>query len=183
MVTLQPFRKQNFAAIDRIRSSKVITPYRHKLRTQFYLPCLEIPNIWRGASEIVAKFTFLSGQTTLFSGTQTWFTNFCPCVTWRIDDSTIRRFKLWKDVGEILYVPMYAGQTLPAKFEIEIWNTNTPFIYVGGEHFDLPILVNPICPVNSLGDFIPCAHNILYIRNQDESIVFNQDGKPIIYIP
>jgi len=186
MVSLQPFIKQNFAATNRIRSSKVITPYRHKLRIKFYLSCLELANTWRGASEIVAKFFFNSNtNVNLFSGTQTWFTNFCACVTWRIDDETIVRYKLWQNVGEILYVPFYGGQTIPNEFQIEIWNTNVPITYVGGESFDLSTLVNPICPlsVSSLGSFIPCIFDIQYIRNEDNSIVFNTDGKPLIYVP
>lgn len=185
MVSLQPFIRQNFATTPRFNRHKTYTPYRHKLRTKFYLPCLDIVNVWRGASEIVAKFFFETDETiALFSGTKAFISNFCPCITWRTGAEEIARYKLWQNVGEILYVPLYSGQIIPTgEFQIEIWNINAPIIYVGGETFDLPRLVNPICPVSSLGRFTPCVRDIAYIRNQDETIVLNEDGRPIPYIP
>lgn len=185
MVSLQPFIRQNFATTPRFNRHKVYTPYRHKLRTKIYLPCLDIINVWRGASEVVAKFFFNSNQTTiLLNGNKTIISNFCPCITWRTGAETIARYKLWQNVGEILYVPLYTGQLIPSgEFQIEIWNVQTAIIYIGGESFDLPTLVNPICPSQGLGRFIPCVRNILYIRNQDETIVLNEDGTAITYIP
>lgn len=118
--------------------SRISSSYVKRIQSYIGIPALSIPNTWRGASEIIHEFlysptTYLS-FITRFPVTAPPDCNYCPCIAWKPTSDTIVRYKLWKDVGEILYVPVYSGQRFNIPFSIEIWNTNHATIS-GSEQF------------------------------------------------
>lgn len=121
-----------------------------KLRTYMEIPSIDIDNTWRGASEIVLKFVYEFGVKPSFLNrfplAPSPDTNFVAVVSWKPTSETIVRYKLWEDVGEILYVDMYAGQPFASydgKFNIEIWNTDSDRVVGGGERIYTSQLVIP----------------------------------------
>lgn len=145
MITLSPFTRQSFNSNFTRNTKKTVSTYRHKLRTYFTFPSQEISNTWRGASEIVAKF-FFTGNTIVKNIVDVYITsstNYCACITWPNGTDSVARFKLWNNVGEILYAPDYALQRIPSEFNIEIWSTNNNPIILNAEEFFLSILLNP----------------------------------------
>ena len=104
---------------------RVASRWVTKLQTYLQLPAFSIDVTWRGASEIVKKFNFdLDKNISLihFLAEAPSNPNYVACVSWKPTTETIVRYKLWQDVGEILYVPLYSGQTIKKNFAIEIWN-------------------------------------------------------------
>jgi hypothetical protein len=128
--------------------------YLKKLRTKITLPEILIENnIWRGASEIVriykGSFTENLSFTNIIPSSNA---NYCACISYKPTADTIVRYKLWEDVGEILYVPVYNGEFIGANFEIEIWNTPDAILHGGGDSFYTSQLVVPtsICSLDDL---------------------------------
>lgn len=125
-----PFTRQELGvAIDNSCNPKPLRPtVVGKLRSYYTIPAFSYPNNWHGASEIVARFDYSAGSISLlnqFPITAPDGANFCPVVSW-LKNQVFHRYKLWKDVGEILWLPLYAKQKIDSdKFYIEIWNTNT----------------------------------------------------------
>lgn len=106
--------------------TRLAASYSGKLRTYLTFPAINIANTWRGASEIVAKYNFsLDAKTSILNLFTTAPTdaNFVACISWKPTSDTIVRYRLWSDVGEILWVDDYDGQTINEEFAIEIWNT------------------------------------------------------------
>ena len=101
--------------------------YVKKLRSYFEIPAFSVANTWRGASEIVHRFDYdLSAISILnhFPLEQPSGANFCPVLSWLVDE-VFYRYKIWENVGEILWLPLYAGQKITGdSFHIEIWNVN-----------------------------------------------------------
>lgn len=125
---IEAFTKQReLYTIDNTnRRLRVLSSWVTKRSTYITFPAFAIANVWRGASEIVREFKFaLANKTSIIN----LFTeapagaNFCPCIAWKPTSDTIVRYKLWEDVGEILYVPLYNGETINSDFSVEIWNT------------------------------------------------------------
>lgn len=106
-----------------------------KLRSYYVFPSFTIPNVWRGASEIIYRFDFDAGLISLlnkFPLTPPDNVTFCPVLSWR-EGETFKRYKLWENVGEILWLPLYNKEKIPTdQFYIEIWNTDTRVQYVLG---------------------------------------------------
>lgn len=95
-----------------------------KQRTVLYLPDFSVASNWRGASEIVKEFRFsLDNNPSIIRIEKPTNPNFVACIAWKPTSETIVRYKLWEDVGEILYVPLYSGQRFSSNFSIEIWST------------------------------------------------------------
>lgn len=108
------------------------TSYVNKRLFIIYLPAFSVDVVWRGASEIVKEFLYNVGTPLSFLKiTQPSDPNFVAMVAWKPTANTIVRYKLWNNVGEILYYPLYSGQTIGAEFSIEIWNTK-PDVIPGG---------------------------------------------------
>lgn len=62
------------------------------------------------------------------------------------------RYKLWNNVGEILPLPLYIGETLPAGTAIEIWTGSTnPAELTQTWRLPLGILENPSAPCDHDG--------------------------------
>lgn len=132
---LPPFWNERVKSVLDTSRNKVRQPsrWRVKLSTFLNIPAFNVVNTWRGSSEIVAKFVYsLSTPVSFISDLPIANGNFCPCVSWKPTSETIVRYKLWENVGEILYVPLYTGQQIGANFNIEIWSTNnSPIVGTG----------------------------------------------------
>ena len=110
--------------------------YVTKIETYFEFPEITIENnIWRGASEMLWRYIYKTPFTmalrTRFSEAPEG-TTLCLVISWKPTSETIVRYKLWKDVGEILFIPDYSGQAIKSfdgKWQLEIWNTIHPTLY------------------------------------------------------
>jgi hypothetical protein len=144
-----PFYKEKRAAVEGLCTgsarSLVSATYVRKLFTTLILPTISISgNVWRGASEIVRIYRYTSAAGLSFLDTiKSENSNFCAVIAWKPTSNTIVRYKLWEGVGEILYVPLYTGQTTGAEFQIEIWNTPDTELIGGGDTFTLSQMALP----------------------------------------
>jgi hypothetical protein len=81
-------------------------------------------------------------------------TSFVAVVAFK-SGTSVRRYKLWSDVGERLSIPKYLGEALPAGTVIEIWTVpdQTPLL---GFQWKLPLglLQLPTSPSDMSGDDI-----------------------------
>jgi hypothetical protein len=141
----------------RVRHGYQIDTSRNKHRHSYNLltrnreilifPAFSYDNIWRGASEIIGRFIIQKANTNFsiqdIQNNIPENPNYVLAVSWYKDDITYR-FKLWKDVGEIFYAPMYNGETITSDiFALEIWTTNTTPITSPGIEFKTSRLLTP----------------------------------------
>jgi len=112
---LQDFRK--------FRDVTLIQPQRVNL----VLPAFTLPaSTWAGASVILAEYAF--NNTVWFSLMMPigeFGSNFVPAVRY-VNGDMVARYKLWEDVGELLYYPVYDGERLGPNAVVEIWSVNSP---------------------------------------------------------
>lgn len=141
-----PFRRQISPATYTKRSRGTLASYKHKLNTFVEVPSLVFPCVWRGASEIVAKLNFTIATNLSFFDNVPLNPDYCAVISWRVDSNTIARYKLWEDVGEILYLDLYNGQTIGSEPSIEIWNTkDSLFATIEGFRLKTSELIIPSC--------------------------------------
>jgi hypothetical protein len=138
LINTIPFSKARFPAPQDFTKQKI---FRHagtirKLGTYFEIPAFSIPNPWKGASEIVLRFDYEISNFTFFNpfvDSRYDDINFCPVISWFSAPEVITRYKLKSNVGEILWLPEYAGQKINnSSFYIEIWNTDNGIYEVLG---------------------------------------------------
>jgi len=125
MPILEPFVKERLkAVVDTTRNkTRINSSWVTKLRTYVGIPGFSISSTWRGASEIIAKFNYTLDAGSLSFRGITPQEGFVACISWKPTANTIVRYKLWENVGEILYVDLYDGESIGSNFAIEIWNT------------------------------------------------------------
>lgn len=109
--------------------SRIRGDYVTKLKSYVEIPAFDLANIWRGASQVLIRYDFAVGVSSLLNAfpiTPPAGVNFVPVVSW-LKDEVYYRYKLWEDVGEILWLPLYNKEKITAEdfFSIEIWNTDT----------------------------------------------------------
>jgi hypothetical protein len=102
------------------KDGRRVASFVGKIRKIIQTPEYDVTCVWRGASEIVKILVFTSTLKISLSDI-TPSTDFCACISWK-EGGQVIRYKLWNNVGEILYVPLYAGQRVAATFNLEIWN-------------------------------------------------------------
>ena len=130
MIKLPPFfkRKESFEvdiSLDKIRQEG---RYGKKIIHYISIPTFSFDNVWKGSSEIIKKFYFTVDKNFSILKLPTPSGNFCPCIAWKSGNSIVR-YKLWENIGELLYVPLYNGKIINKNFYIEIWTTNsTPIV-------------------------------------------------------
>lgn len=103
-----------------------------KTGTYFAIPAFSVDTVWRGASQIVAKFNFSLDENINLIRDITPQEGFCACISWKPTSTTIVRYKLWENVGEILYVDLYNGEKIGSDFAIEIWSVQPEAGEAGG---------------------------------------------------
>lgn len=96
-----------------------------KVSTYVEIPSFNLPVDWLGASFIRVQFQYQASGPFLFPAlpVRPANANFCLCVRY-LEGSTVVRYKLWEDVGELLYVDMYNYQKIGANFWFEVWSTD-----------------------------------------------------------
>lgn len=92
-------------------------------------------------------------------------TSFVAVVRWVTSGVTFR-YKLWSGVGEILPLPTYIGETIPAGAAIEIWTASAnPAVLSSTWRLPLGVLENPAFPCDHDGsDITPtvCVPSFVY---------------------
>lgn len=110
---------------------------------------------WTGSSRAVAQFCIeIDGRFTIHapitppSGVQ-----FCPVIRWTDEAGTVRRFKLFAGVGEMLPLPTYIGEAIISPAALEIWNTPdyNPTTLAADWSIQLGLLENPASPTDETG--------------------------------
>lgn len=137
-----PYNKTYGSVAIKARKTTSRSNYIHKLLTYINIPIFDLVNPWKGASEIIKRFDYNIGNITLLTPiVKPDEVNFCPVLSWFSAPEVITRYKLWDDVGEILYLPVYNGEKITANnFCIEIWNTDTTeYIVIGMEGAEIVI--------------------------------------------
>jgi hypothetical protein len=134
MLNLPTYRETrtafSVATKPRTRSAGSAVTKKH---TVLYLPEFSVNTVWRGASEIVKEFLYeLANSISIVRRSTPANANFVACIAWKPTSNTIVRYKLWEDVGEILYVPLYNGEKIGTNFSIEIWNVKPEVGTAGG---------------------------------------------------
>lgn len=122
-----PFTKQlSLPLVDTtLNKQRVLaSPYGKSNDYMLLQPFVVAPIVWEGVSLIVKKFliTLPKSVSIVKIPTAPVGVNFCPCVFWRISEGVGARYKLWENVGEILYAPLYTSEQIPPSFILEIWN-------------------------------------------------------------
>ncbi len=78
-------------------------------------------------------------------------TSFVAVIRWVASGVTFR-YKLWSGVGEVLPLPTYIGETIPAGAAIEIWTASAnPAVLSTEWRIPLGILENPAFPCDHDG--------------------------------
>ena len=92
----------------------------------FIIPVFSVTGLtWLGSSKVEQQFNYSASvnfQLRALPAAPVGV-NFCPCIRYRVGTTSFR-YKLWENVGELLYVPLYAGQIIKKNFVIEVWSTN-----------------------------------------------------------
>lgn len=130
MNTLAPYIKvrHGYTVDTSLRKARHGFEFISKVREKLVIPAFDIDNVWRGASEIIKTYGYTLDNNIAF---QEIFpieppanSNCLLTVMWYPGTDEIRRYKLFEDVGEILWLPLYSGQTIGKPFYIEVWNVN-----------------------------------------------------------
>lgn len=104
------------------KRGKQIGPTRLKLQVPAFA---FIAQTWTGASKNIG--TMLLGNQYMFSlklPVKPIGSDFVLAIRWK-DGLYEKRFKLWEDVGETLFYPLYDGETVGVDAALEIWTINT----------------------------------------------------------
>jgi len=105
--------------------------YVSRIETFFKTPSVLIEgNIWRGASSMIERYIYHMDAVPAFRGKFPLKVNSnttcCMILSWKPTAETIVRYKLWENVGEIVFYPIYKGQAIRSfdhRFQLEVWNT------------------------------------------------------------
>lgn len=103
-----------------------VVPVLTRTQGYFILPAFSVDAEWRGYSDIVAVFNYTATNNFSLKGLVAPANpNYLACIMWVDDEYNVHRYKLWADVGEVLYVdiPLYTNQLIKRNFRIEIWST------------------------------------------------------------
>lgn len=121
---MYPYIKiQSAPSYDQSVKTRSAPGYRRMWHNYIILPAFTVDTTWLGASRIVKTFNYTITSKLSFPllPTPPDNCNFCLCISW-IEDDEVVRFKLWEDVGELLYVDLYDHRTIPTNFTFEIWS-------------------------------------------------------------
>jgi hypothetical protein len=123
MLTLPPYlNKRSVPTLTSRDWSSVLSEFLVKQKLYVQLPDVDIANTWNGVSEIVRVYHVTANAPFVMELEDTT-ANYCACVSW-IVGSTVYRYKIVFDKGEVLYVPEYNRERIPVNYTIEIWNVD-----------------------------------------------------------
>jgi len=127
----------------------IATTWVRKFNKYLSVPVFSLSGFsWLGASYIVGKFDFLATRkfSLLVLPTKPTGVNYCLVISWYDPTSGEKvRYKLWEDVGELLYEDLYDGQRINTTFFLEIWSVEgeTTAVQESEILLDTSILVSP----------------------------------------
>lgn len=111
---LQEFRYYKSATVIQSQRVQIIVP-----AFSFSLP------VWEGASSFLGEMQFGNDYYFSFKTPIRQFgEGFVLAIRWR-DDGVDYRMKLWEDVDEVLYYPLYDGERIGLGAVLEIWSVNS----------------------------------------------------------
>jgi hypothetical protein len=115
----------SFAITPTDRRQKVSGDYIRKINNNVVIPQFNLGSFaWLGSSYIVRHF--FCNLPSSFTLLELPAPNLTFCATIRYDVAEVpTRFKLWENVGELLYIPLYNGEVIHKDFFIEIWTINS----------------------------------------------------------
>lgn len=95
---------------------------------------------WNGASFVVARGLITAeSDWSIVQPTTPPNETFVAAIRWTADDE-VRRYKLWRGVGEKLSYPVYAGEIIPAGIAVlEIWNVEDELTISLAEEWQIPV--------------------------------------------
>lgn len=96
-----------------------------RVRSYITIPTFSIEYSYLGYSDIVGVFNCASPNNITLRATDIVENpNYLLCVSYVNDDGDMIRYKLWDNVGEVLYfeIPLYTGQLIQKDFRFEIWS-------------------------------------------------------------
>lgn len=166
MIIETPFRRQITPSSYTKRARGTLPSYKHKLFNFVAFPEISINSVWKGASEIVATLSLDNATNIAFFDNIPSNPNYVAVISWKISEGVSQRYKLWEDVGEILYVDLYSGQTIGANAVIEIWNTPTSPTLITGFSLKTSILSIPDCSC----EMTDRTTNAVYIQCTDVTL-------------
>lgn len=79
---------------------------------------------WLGASYIRAEYSYTASRKFGLQRPIVPVSTFCLCIRCE-RDGVIYRYKLWEDVGERLFVPLYDGELIERSFVLELWTVQS----------------------------------------------------------
>lgn len=170
MIKIPPFFKEKevFDIDISLRKSIVAADYVKKKFRYITIPAFSFENVWKGSSEIIRKYYYTLNKNFTILKLPEPSGNFCPVVSWKANNTVIR-YKLWSNVDEILYVPLYSGQVINKNFYLEIWTTPNVTIENTVNIFNISRFTIPssLCDNSSIeeGINIPCNDMILNTLN------------------
>lgn len=86
------------------------------------IPPFVYPTTWLGAPYCIKKFEFASTFTiSIPEAIVDPGVNFVAVLSWSTGGLTKQRYKLWQRTANMLYVDVYAQQSISTFFAIEIW--------------------------------------------------------------
>ena len=100
----------------------------HYVGEELVIPAFDVESDWLGASYVVKQFNYVSDEVftltdyPLDNNNVDLFENCCIVLAWRVNGKK-RRYKLNWNVNEWVPACLYAGETIPLNFTIEVWNT------------------------------------------------------------
>src|SRR5437660_5135998 len=142
----EPFTKLEEAFKDTVEffvNKRFASNYVKKTANFIVLPAFNIPNTWYGASHIIAKYKYtISNKFSILKLPARPNDTFCLALTFGIGPY---RYKLWQNVGEILYVPLYTSEIIDSSFNLEVWNVTGQLLAInpGSLVIDISILYLP----------------------------------------
>jgi hypothetical protein len=100
-------------------------------RTGLILPTFNLaPDDWSGASRMLLEIPVNNDY--LFSlklPIRRFGVNFMMAIRWE-ENGVVSRYKLWEDIGEVLYYPLYSGQRIGLNAVFEVWSIETSAGYL-----------------------------------------------------
>jgi hypothetical protein len=124
---------------------KTAAGYVKKVFNYIYVPAFSIVNTWYGASQIIGKYNYtLEDNFTLLELPTRPNDTFVLCITFGSS-----RYKLWEDIGELLYFDLFPlGTLISSSFSIEVWNVDgeSPALNPGPLILNISSLTIPTLP-------------------------------------
>lgn len=120
-----PFKVRRAATIDTSsRKARSGSTVAKSAFNYIYVPSFDLAHTWLGASYLLKRYFYTVASPIsiihwpAFDPAQ----KYILVAGYNVTGGDTVRFKLWRDVGEQLFAPLYNRQLLPVLFFIEVWS-------------------------------------------------------------